>query len=134
MLPFPCLSALVFTARQKTILVPSGYMSEFPRRWPISILLGCDTQPDVAAPLTSGVSLLTGCLDSSSQGQERVWCWSTGGTPMMFTESTPLLLSEQLLYSTNKDSMPCQSWRVSFGIYCVLLGFRAAPLWSKMFS
>lgn len=71
MSPFPSLSAVVFTARQKTILVPSGHMSEFPRSWPISILLGCDTRPDVAAPLTSRVSLLTGCLDCGSQGQER---------------------------------------------------------------
>ncbi|KAJ4945552.1 hypothetical protein JOQ06_023233 [Pogonophryne albipinna] len=56
---------------QKTTLVPSGHKSEFPRSWPISILLGSDTRPDVAAPLSSRVILLTGCLDYSSQGQER---------------------------------------------------------------
>lgn len=60
----------VFTARQKTISMPSGHMSEFPSSLPISILLGCDTRPDVAAPLTSRVSLLTGFVDCSSQGQE----------------------------------------------------------------
>lgn len=45
-------------------------MNEFPRSSPISILLGCDTWPDVAGPLTSRVSFLTGRLDCSSQGQE----------------------------------------------------------------
>lgn len=97
MSPSPRLSAIVFTDRQRTISVPSGHMSEFPRSSPISILLGCDTRPDVAAPLTSRVSLLTGCLDCSSQGQEGgVALKYRRGTPMMYTGSTPLLLSEQL--------------------------------------
>lgn len=63
--------------------LPSGRMSEFPRSSPISILLGCDTRPDVAAPLTSRVSLLTGRMDCGSQGHEGVWRWSTGSAPMM---------------------------------------------------
>lgn len=88
MLPLLCLLAVVFPARQKTISVPSGHMREFPRSSPISILLGCDTQPDVAAPLASRVGLLTGCPSCSSQGQEGLWCWSTGDTPMMYTGST----------------------------------------------
>lgn len=87
-LPLLCLLAVVFPARQKTISVPSGHMREFPRSSPISILLGCDTQPDVAAPLASRVGFLTCCLGCSSQGQEGLWCWSTGDTPMMYTGST----------------------------------------------
>lgn len=74
----------VFTARQKTIPMPSGHMSEFPSSLPISILLGCDTRPDVAAPLTTRVSLLTGFVDCSSQGQEgRCGIGAQGGAPMM---------------------------------------------------
>lgn len=69
--------------------MPSGHMSEFPRSSPISILLGGDTGPDVAALLTSRVSLLTDCLACSSQGQETMLGCSTGGTPMKYPGSTP---------------------------------------------
>lgn len=78
--------------REQTISVPSGYMSEFPRSLPISILLGCDTRPDVAAPLTSRLSLPTGCVDSSSQGhgEEGGVCRSTASVPMMYSWIYPL--------------------------------------------
>lgn len=51
---------------------------------------------------------------------------------MIYTGSTPLLLNEQLSYSTDKASMPCQSWSVAVGSYCVLLGFRPALLQSQV--
>lgn len=97
----------LFAAREKTIAVPSSYTSEFPRSSPISILLGSDTWPDVAGPLTSRVSFLTGRLDCSSQRKG-------GGVVLEYRRyihdagSTPLLLDEQLSYSANKTSMPSE--------------------------
>lgn len=80
----PRLLSVILTFRQKAIFVPSGHLSEFPRSSPISILLGCDTGPDVAAPLTSRLGPLTGHLGCSSQGQgvTRVHSWCALHLPL----------------------------------------------------
>lgn len=91
----PRLLSVIFTGRLKADLEPSGHLSEFPRSSPISILLGCDRGVDVAAPLASRVSPLTGHLVLQLP---RAGKGGTEGAPMITTASTPLLLSEQLSY------------------------------------
>lgn len=111
--PSSCLSSVIFMARQESISVPCGhYTTEFPRSSPISILLDCDTEPDVAAPLATRVSLLTGFLAHVFPGvggarQSRKSTFTYYPSPLS-------LVGELLSYSI--DNTSCQSWRVSFGI------------------
>lgn len=88
----------------QTISVLSSHTREFPRSSPISILLGCDTWPDVAASLTSRVSLLIDSLDCRLQMW--MWYWSMGGTTMMYSGYTCLFLSDLLSRWTDKPSCP----------------------------
>lgn len=119
----------VFTARQKTISMPSGHMSEFPSSLPISILLGCDTRPDVAAPLTSRVSLLTGFVDCSSGGAGgEMWRRSTWGVHPWCKLDVPLCSCHILLIK------PLYSPEGKCEICCVvLLRLRVASLLAKCF-